>query len=481
LKFIRIKFLFFLYFFSSQAFAHAFDEKYDLPLPINYFLWGAAGTVLLTYFLAIFFLKSPIGILRTNALAEMKPPVFFHNQLRYLLLPIQLCFLSIVGGLLIIGITGPQNPLMNLIPHVLWVNWWIGMPLLFMIFGNILQLFSPVDTLFNGISLLFKKPLIPLLKYPSWLGCWPATFLLLSWCWIEVIYPNAALPRYISVIVIIWLITCTSLKILFGKDCVRNHLDFFAIYFSYFGKTSPFYYPEKKSQGVALIWPFKGLLVNNQPSSISGSVSFVIAMLSTVLFDGLHGSDAWQFYEKFLTKYVPKLLDINGYVAGAIGVFLVWFVLYAIFLLSCALNLILCKYFYPQIKMNFQNIVKNFAPTLVPIAIAYLIAHNFSSLILQGQNFLALLSDPYQLGWDICGTANLRPDITLIDAKLTWYIAIVSILLGHVISIWLCHLSALKLFKSPRVAGVSTLPLSLVMIIYTVISLIVLAEPLVNS
>ncbi len=480
MKFIRIKFFSILYFFSSQAFAHAFDEKYDLPLPINYFLWGAAGTVAVTYFLAILFLKLPIDSIRKNEPLQIRSFTFSNTKLRFLLLPIQLCFLSIVGGLLIIGLTGPQNPLMNLIPHVLWVNWWIGMPLLFMVFGNVLQLFSPINTLFNGISLLFKKPLIPLLKYPSWLGCWPATFLLLSWCWIEVVYPNAALPRYISVIVIIWLITCTSLKIVFGKDCVRNHLDFFAIYFSYFGQTSPFYYQEKKAQGVAFIWPFKGLLVNNQPS-ISGSVSFVIAMLSTVLFDGLHGSDAWQFYEQFLIKYVPKLLDLNGYVAGAIGVFLVWFVLYAIFLLSCVLNLILCRYLYPHIKINFQIIVKNFAPTLVPIAIAYLIAHNFSSLILQGQNFLALLSDPYQLGWDICGTANLRPDITLIDAKLTWYIALSSILLGHVISIWLCHMTALQIFNSRSIAGVSTLPLSLVMVIYTVISLIVLAEPLVNG
>jgi len=480
LKFIRIKFFSILYFFSSQAFAHAFDEKYDLPLPINYFLWGAAGTVAVTYLLAIIFLKLPIASLSRNAPSEAKPLVFCNTKLRFLLLPIQLSFLMIVVGLLIIGLTGPQNPLMNLIPHVLWVNWWIGMPLLFMVFGNVLQVFSPVNTLFNAIALPFKKPLIPLLKYPSWLGCWPATFLLLSWCWIEVIYPNAALPRYISVIVIIWLITCASLKIVFGKDCVRNHIDFFAIYFSYFGMTSALNYHGKKGQGISFISPFKGLLISNQTST-PGSVSFVIAMLSTVLFDGFHSSNAWQFYEQFLTKYLPKLLDINGYVAGAIGVFLVWFVLYAIFLLSCGLNLILSKYFYSDIKMNFQTIVKNFAPTLVPIAIAYLIAHNFSSLILQGQNFLALLSDPYQLGWDICGTADLRPDITLIDAKLTWYVAISSILLGHIISIWLCHMTALKLFSSRSVAGVSTLPLSLVMIIYTVISLIVLAEPLVNG
>lgn len=480
MKFILNKFVFFLTFFSSQAFAHAFDEKYDLPLPIDYFLWGAGLTVALTYLLAIFFLKSSKDLQLKNPTKVDKPLFFLGTTFRYVLGILQLCFLITVGGLLIVGLTGPQNPLMNLIPHVLWVNWWIGMPLLFILFGNVLQLLSPIDTVFNAITLLFKKALIPLLQYPKSLGCWPATFLLLIWCWIEVIYPNAALPRYISILVILWFTACIGLKILFGKDCVRQNIDFFAIYFSYFGMISPLQYREKEALKITLVIPFKSLLTSDQ-ASISGSVGFIIAMLATVLFDGLHGSDAWQYYEHFLSKHLPKLMDINGYAPGALGVFLVWFVLYGIFLLSCSLNLFVSRYFFPEIKIDFQTIIRNFAPTLVPIALAYLIAHNFSSLILQGQNFLALLSDPYQLGWDICGTANFRPDITLIDAKLTWYIAIVSILIGHVISIWLSHLSALKLFKSPVAAGASTLPLSLVMILYTVISLIILAEPLTNS
>ncbi len=447
---------------------------------MDYFLWGAAATVGLTYLIAFFFLKSPTEIPSKNKPPPGKTLIFTSTKFRYVVKLLQLCFLMTVGGLLIVGLTGPQNPLMNLLPHVLWVNWWIGMPLLFMLFGNVLQVLSPIDTAFNGITRLFRNSLKPLLRYPSWLGCWPATFLLLLWCWIEVIYPNAALPHYISTFVIIWFGASIVLKIVFTKDYVRHHIDFFAIYFSYFGMMSPFQYKEKEAQKITIVFPFKSLLSADQ-ASIPGSVGFIIAMLATVLFDGLHGSDAWQYYAQFLSKHLPKLLDINGYIPGALGIFLVWFVLYGIFLLSCSLNLIVSRHFFPKIQIDFQSMVKNFAPTLVPIAMAYLIAHNFSSLILQGQNFLALLSDPYQLGWDICGTANFRPDITLIDAKVTWYIAITAILIGHVISIWLCHLSALKLFKSPRAAGASTLPLSLVMIIYTVISLIVLAEPLTNG
>ena len=35
--------------------AHAFDERYDLPLPLDFFIWGAVLTVVLTYLVTIWF------------------------------------------------------------------------------------------------------------------------------------------------------------------------------------------------------------------------------------------------------------------------------------------------------------------------------------------------------------------------------------------------------------------------------------------
>ena len=35
--------------------AHAFDERYDLPLPLDFFIWGAVLTVVLTYLMTIWF------------------------------------------------------------------------------------------------------------------------------------------------------------------------------------------------------------------------------------------------------------------------------------------------------------------------------------------------------------------------------------------------------------------------------------------
>jgi len=46
--------------------------------------------------------------------------------------------------------------------------------------------------------------------------------------------------------------------------------------------------------------------------------------------------------------------------------------------------------------------------------------------------------------------------------------------------VWLAHRVALRDFGSPRRAVVATLPLTLAMLVYTAISLAVIAEPMVK-
>ncbi|MDQ3108142.1 MAG: hypothetical protein M3Q68_10110 [Actinomycetota bacterium] len=46
------------------------------------------------------------------------------------------------------------------------------------------------------------------------------------------------------------------------------------------------------------------------------------------------------------------------------------------------------------------ELADTFVHSLVPIALAYAVAHYFSLLVLEGQAAIALLSDPFGLGWD---------------------------------------------------------------------------------
>ena len=115
----------------------------------------------------------------------------------------------------------------------------------------------------------------------------------------------------------------------------------------------------------------------------------------------------------------------------------------------------------------------------MPIAVAYNVAHNFSSLLIQGQNVLPLLSDPLGRGWNLFGTAGMHVNIGLVDAQLTWYVAIGAIVAGHVIAVWLAHRVALREFGAPRSAALASIPLTVLMVAYTAVSLSVIAEPMV--
>jgi hypothetical protein len=59
-------------------------------------------------------------------------------------------------------------------------------------------------------------------------------------------------------------------------------------------------------------------------------------------------------------------------------------------------------------------------------------------------------------------------------------VAISAIVAGHVISVWLAHRVALREFGAPRKAVIASVPLTILMVIYTAVSLSVIAEPMVK-
>ena len=92
-----------------------------------------------------------------------------------------------------------------------------------------------------------------------------------------------------------------------------------------------------------------------------------------------------------------------------------------------------------------------------------------------------LISDPLGLGWNLFGGAQYRPVIGLIDVSQIWYLAVCSIILGHVIALVLTHAYAMRISSSAKTATLMTIPQTIFMILLTMMSLIILAEPLTSS
>jgi hypothetical protein len=113
-----------------------------------------------------------------------------------------------------------------------------------------------------------------------------------------------------------------------------------------------------------------------------------------------------------------------------------------------------------------RGLAGRFAPSLVPIAAGYLVAHYWSLWVYEGQNALIRLSDPLGTGADLLGTGHLTPNAALIQPTLVATIQVVAIVTGHVLGVVLAHERAVTLFDR-RVAVLGQLPLLVLMVGYT--------------
>jgi hypothetical protein len=202
---------------------------------------------------------------------------------------------------------------------------------------------------------------------------------------------------------------------------------------------------------------------------------FVIVMLSTVTFDGLMATPFWQRIENALYVALPALGDARLAIINTLGL-----------LSFCAIFVGAYRLFARWIahaskeRMTPDTAGRAFVLTLVPIAIAYLLAHYLSYFLIQGQLLIRLVSDPFGFGWNIFGTAHFRPDIGIVGARFVWYTSLFAIVIGHVAAVSLVHTIALRRFGDPRLAIRSQIPVLVLMVAYTMTSLWIIAQPIVE-
>ena len=89
------------------------------------------------------------------------------------------------------------------------------------------------------------------------------------------------------------------------------------------------------------------------------------------------------------------------------------------------------------------------------------------------------MSDPFGLGWNLFNTVGYQVDISIIDAKVVWYTAVITITIGHVLAVYIALVMAIRVFTERDAALRSQIPMLVLMIAYTMISLWVMSQPIV--
>jgi hypothetical protein len=121
---------------------------------------------------------------------------------------------------------------------------------------------------------------------------------------------------------------------------------------------------------------------------------------------------------------------------------------------------------------------------LVPIALGYILAHYLTFLLFDGQRIVIALSDPFQQGWDLLGSAFYQPGIDWLPGALLWGIQLAAVVTGHMLGAWAGHAAAVAgagARVDRRVLVRRQIPLALLMVTLTVVTLWSLGQAVVET
>ena len=104
-----------------------------------------------------------------------------------------------------------------------------------------------------------------------------------------------------------------------------------------------------------------------------------------------------------------------------------------------------------------RDLARRFVHSLVPIALAYVVAHYFSLLAYQGQAMAYLASDPLGDGSDLFGTAGQTVDYGVVSATGSGTSRSAALVVGHVAGLALAHDRALVVYDRVRDATLAVL------------------------
>jgi hypothetical protein len=407
------------------ASAHGISGKETLGIPRYVFAW-AASVVLVLSFVALAFLWN-------------QPRLEAARERMVLRLPRVLEPLCGVVGVAIFaiavyaGLAGTQDdPKQNLLPVLLYVHFWVGIPIASLLFGDVFRAFNPWRAIARGVAAAGRAVGIrrqPPWAYPPRWGRWPAALGILVFAAIELVYSPDVHARGLAVLAIAYTVFQLAGMTAFGIERWADRADPFGVYFGLFARLSPLHWQGGR---LSLRSPLAGL---PRLAAIPGTVAMVCIMIGTTSFDGLENTSTWRSAWNTPTS-LGKLSAL----------------LAMVLLIGC---------FYRLGTLGMRSIgqrrrggylAARFAHTLIPIAFAYVVAHYFSLLATEGQALGYLVSDPLGNGSDFFGTASATVDLSAVSTTVIWFVQVIALIAGHVGGLTAAHDRALVVYDADDAA-----------------------------
>ena len=429
--------------------AHGIGGPKDLPISLPLAIGGAGAAVAISFVVLIFAWRSP----RYDGARSGRPvpAMSFVDSAWWALL------WRVVGFVLflytaMVGVFG-KDLLVNPIFGIFYVWWWVALVPASFLFGPVWKAISPPRT----INWLVAKvtggdPDDGYVDYPERLGHWPAAIGLLAFAWMELVYPyNTSLGP-----VRLWCAVYVAAMLVGGALCGNRFYamaDPFEVYSTLVAKLSVW----GRRDGVLVL---RSPLANLDTVEVHpGLVAVVSVLFGTTVFDSFKDSTPWvRFFSEnnWVNSHAWAPQFLNNV---------------CIILLPVLVGLIFVSgTMATGVEPGFdrRKLPGLYAHAVVPIIVAYVMAHYLSFLVEAGQGTLIKVSDPFSDGGDWFGTAHWNVDYFFAyHTHLLANIKVLLVVVGHVLGVVSSHDRALKLLpKQHQILG--QLPLLFAMIAFTV-------------
>ncbi|MFN3937206.1 MAG: hypothetical protein ACK4KW_06475 [Gemmobacter sp.] len=434
----------------AAAAACALPPSIVMTLPTGYYMAGAAAAVALTALVAAVAGRLPAMRAVTILERPVLLPVALSSYLSFL------CFLMLVG----VGFWGPRDPMHNLMTLVFWTVIWVALPLASILLGNLWRSVNPwTGPVRVARTLIRRTGSIGL----SRLGHVPAVVGLAGFSWFQIVSMSPEDPLVLARVALAYWLVIFVLAVAEGEDWLEKG-EFLTVYFGFLARIAPFWLRiEGRRARLCAGWP--GTQVLTMPPLTASQIAFVTLALAALTFDGLRETFWWlALVGENPLEFTGRSAVMGVNTAGLIGAWALT--------ATTILGALWLGRRISGARLEAGPVMLSF----LAIAAGYHGSHYLLMLLTAGQYTVAALNDPLFRGdallglppfWISYGFLTDRSTMILI-----WNLQFTAILGAHLLAVLLAlHLSD----RSAR--GIAHLPLTALMVGYTVLGLWLLASP----
>ncbi|NOX29812.1 MAG: hypothetical protein GXP35_07175 [Actinobacteria bacterium] len=431
----------------SELLAHGIGARGDLPVDPGFLAWGA-GLVLIVSFAALGALWTEPRLRaaseRTRSIGSVPTRVVDLALLAGRLLAVAAYVLTIAAAF-----AGSRFAVLNPAPWVVFVAVWTAMPMLSFVFGDVWRHVSPLRMLGRAADLAGRR--LGIHRPEVEIDARPAAIALFAFLWFELAYHDASSPRVLAWLIVVYSVWAVVPAMWFGVAWTDS-ADGLGWWFSKVASMAPW----RRNDTIGARLPITGL---STVVMARGAVTSVLIVLGGATFDGFGRSSWWQ--------------DVVGSSFG-------WtLTLYSTVGLIWVIAIVGLVYMFASRfadRVEYIDATTAFAPSLIPIAFGYGIAHTFSLLVFEGQTLIIRISDPFGNGADWFGTNTWVENYTAVSTSLIAWVQVGAIIIGHLVGVIVAHDTALERYKTSDSALRSQYAMILAMIAYTVAGLLLLVN-----